>query len=92
MLFNFNKHRNEVNMALKTFNLDKEIYAEFSKHCKEHGISMSKKVDNFIRQELSNIKSKKSDIGGISLEIDRDVENPQPQSPDQREHPMGKYC
>ena len=80
-------------MALKTFNLDKEVYEEFSKHCKEHGISMSKKVENFIKQEVSKIKAKKSDIGDFSLEIERDVKNPQPQSPDgEREHPMGKYC
>ena len=43
-------------MALKTFNLDNKIYKEFSKHCKENGISMSKKVENFIKQELEKIK------------------------------------
>jgi 5-bromo-4-chloroindolyl phosphate hydrolysis protein len=43
-------------MALKTFNLDKEVYEEFSKHCKENGISMSKKVEKFIREELEMLK------------------------------------
>jgi flagella basal body P-ring formation protein FlgA len=43
-------------MALKTFNLDEEIYRQFSQHCKEQGISMSKKIENFIKQEIAKIK------------------------------------
>jgi hypothetical protein len=43
-------------MALKTFNLNEEIYKQFSKHCKKEGISMSKKVENFIRSELQKIR------------------------------------
>ena len=46
-------------MTLKTFNLDEEVYKEFSKHCKENGISMSKKVENFIRKEVHLIKNPK---------------------------------
>jgi len=42
--------------TLKTFNLDSEIYKEFSDHCKEHGISMSKKVENFIKLEMEKIR------------------------------------
>jgi hypothetical protein len=42
-------------MALKTFNLDEETYKKFSNHCKTHGISMSKKVENFIKQELEKL-------------------------------------
>jgi hypothetical protein len=45
-------------MALKTFNIDKEVYEEFSKHCKENGISMSKKVENFIKDELGKLGRK----------------------------------
>jgi len=41
--------------TLKTFNIDEEIYNQFSKHCKEHGISMSKKVENFIKQEVEKL-------------------------------------
>jgi len=44
-------------VTLKTFNLDEETYKEFSKHCKANGISMSKKVENFIKNELSQLKS-----------------------------------
>ena len=45
-------------MALKTFNLDEGVYKEFSKHCKKHGISMSKRVENFIKEEVAKIKDK----------------------------------
>ena len=44
-------------MALKTFNLDAEVYKQFSAYCKKYGISMSKKIENYIRQELNRIKS-----------------------------------
>ncbi|MBS3076763.1 hypothetical protein J4233_00665 [Candidatus Pacearchaeota archaeon] len=46
-----------VGLALKTFNLDKEVYKQFSDHCKKNGVSMSKKVENFIKQELEKINS-----------------------------------
>lgn len=82
-------------MALKTFNLDKDVYGEFSKHCKKHGISMSKKVENFIRQELMEIeslKTNKSDVGDLGLDIEKDVRSPHPpQGPSGGEHTMGKY-
>lgn len=45
-------------MAIKTFNIDKEAYEQFSAHCKKHGVSMSKKVENFIKEEISKIKDK----------------------------------
>ena len=79
-------------MTLKTFNLDEEIYKRFSEHCKKNGISMSKRVENFIRKELENIKARKSDIGDFRLEIEKDV-RPKPNlSLEKDEHPMGKYC
>ncbi len=43
-------------MVLKTFNLNEEIYKKFSEHCKKHGISMSKRIENFIRAELDRLK------------------------------------
>jgi hypothetical protein len=36
-------------MVLKTFNITEEVYAQFSKRCKENGISMSKQVEFFMR-------------------------------------------
>ena len=43
-------------MAIKTFNVDDGIYKEFAKHCKKEGISMSRKVENFIKQELGRLQ------------------------------------
>ena len=37
------KRENISKKTLKTFNLDAEIYKQFSEHCKNQGISMSKK-------------------------------------------------
>lgn len=45
-------------MVIKTFNIDEEVYKQFSEHCKKHGVSMSKRVENFIRTEVSKIKGK----------------------------------
>ena len=36
-------------MVLKTLNVQKETYEVFSKFCKEHGISMSKQIELFMR-------------------------------------------
>ena len=43
---------------LKTFNLDENVYAKFSKYCKSEGISMSKKIENFIKSELDKLANK----------------------------------
>ncbi len=45
-------------MALKTFNLDDEVYSKYSEHCKKEGISMSKRVNAFIERELTRIEAK----------------------------------
>jgi len=39
-------------MAIKTFNINEEIYSKFSHFCKEHGISMSKQVEMFIASQM----------------------------------------
>lgn len=36
-------------MSIKSFNVDDEIYSEFSKYCRENGISMSKQVETFMK-------------------------------------------
>jgi hypothetical protein len=46
-------------MALKTFNINEEVYKEFSKRCKDKGISMSKKIENFIKGELEGKEVRK---------------------------------
>lgn len=39
-------------MAIKSFNLAEEVYAKYSKFCKEHGIIMSKQVELFMEAQL----------------------------------------
>ena len=65
-------------MALKTFNLNEKIYKQFSKHCKENGISMSKKIEKFIQKELENLKPEKQ------------IQAPTQQK--ESSHPLEKYC
>jgi len=43
-------------MALKTFNVDDELYKKFSELCKREGISMSKRVNLFLERELARIQ------------------------------------
>ena len=45
---------------IKTFNIDEEVYKQFSALCKKNGISMSKRVENFIRDEIAKLKIKPS--------------------------------
>ena len=71
--------------ALKTFNLDEETYKEFSSHCKSKGFSMSKKVDNFIREELERME--KPVYHKKITKVVREEE-----SLEEKEHRMGKYC
>ena len=39
-------------MVLKTFNVDSEIHKRFSTYCKDHGISMSKQIETFMRAQM----------------------------------------
>ena len=39
-------------MVLKTFNVQEDVYKKFSKFCKEHGLSMSKQIELFMRSFL----------------------------------------
>ncbi|MAG27569.1 hypothetical protein CMI47_18705 [Candidatus Pacearchaeota archaeon] len=85
-------------MALKTFNVDDVVYKEFSKHCKKEGISMSKKVEKFIAEEVSRIK-------GLGKSVREEVEVIEKDTADRSsavhsagvstegdEHSMGRYC
>ncbi len=68
-------------MALKTFNIDGEIYKIFSEHCKREGISMSKKVEKFIQGEIENLGIKEKNIN-----TRKDFRN------GEVEHSFRKYC
>jgi len=41
-------------MALKTFNLDEDVYARFRNYCKKHGVSMSKQVELFMNSQIED--------------------------------------
>ena len=62
---------------LKTFNLDEGIYKNFSEHCKKNGISMSKRVENFMKSELEKLR-----INTGNIEMKKANE----------EHSFKKYC
>ena len=78
---------------LKTFNLNSDNYEKFSLYCRNEGISMSKKVDNFIQSELEKL--------GLHLEIDKeinvrrnggDVKTTEFSKMGGSEHSFKKYC
>jgi len=74
-------------MALKTFNIDEQIYKQFSKHCKSEGLSMSKKVERFIASEIENLKSGDKEIRDkVEEERQKRIRE------ENNEHPLGKYC
>lgn len=50
------KQKRGSQKKLKTFNLDQSLYEQFSQHCKTNGISMSKKIENFIQEEINKLK------------------------------------
>ena len=41
-------------MVLKTFNLEEDVYKKFSEFCKEHGLSMSKRINFFINSQMAD--------------------------------------
>ncbi|MEK6846974.1 MAG: hypothetical protein AABY16_02300 [Nanoarchaeota archaeon] len=69
-------------MAIKTFNLDEQVYKEFSKHCRKNGISMSKRVENFIRDEIVRIKDRVLAKKPVLEKIETNFE----------QHSFSKYC
>jgi len=39
-------------MAIKSFNIQEDVYGRFSSFCKEHGISMSKQIEIFMESMI----------------------------------------
>ena len=66
-------------MALKTFNVDAEAYKKFSDYCKKEGISMSKKVEKFIKEELERLNPEKVERK-VEKFVERKVVDPAPKS------------
>ena len=71
-------------MALKTFNLNEETHKAYAEHCKKEGISMSKKVENFIKQELELIQNPEKILKGPTrTQLKESIKIP---------HSFSKYC
>ena len=81
-------------MALKTFNIDEATYKEFSKHCKKKGISMSKKIDTFISEELAILKGEPTEVGKKSEGFENKLgeERAERERELMDDHPLSKYC
>ena len=41
-------------MAVKTFNVDENVYVRFRDYCKKHGVSMSKQVELFMNSQIAD--------------------------------------
>ncbi|MBU1204136.1 MAG: hypothetical protein KKG60_03665 [Nanoarchaeota archaeon] len=55
-------------MVLKTFNLNENVYATFSQFYREHGMSMSKQVEFFMRSWIEKEpKAKKEYLGKLNI-------------------------
>lgn len=75
---------------LKTFNVDADIYEKYSKHCKKNGVSMSKQVENFLKNEVEKIGIKTNisvkEVEKVNKKINSISELKS------GEHPLSKYC
>ena len=65
-------------MGLKTFSIDDEIHAKFRDFCQENGMSMSKKIERFMKEETGEKIRENAERRKEDKKID--------------EHPLGKYC
>ena len=72
-------------MTLKTFNVDEDVYKEFSSHCKKEGISMSKRVENFMKKELEFLTK---DLSNLKENKFNEVISKK----NEKDHSMGRYC
>ena len=86
-------------MALKTFNIDKKAYDMYSKHCKTQGISMSKRIEKFIKEEIEKIyikeehnSSTNNEPQNLKISKDNKYLSETLQDLDETEHSFKKYC
>jgi len=73
-------------MGLKTFNIDDKAYKQYSDYCKKQGISMSKRIDVFIKRELDKIKDHHIPIKEKEIHKETKSETPS------EHHSFAKYC
>jgi hypothetical protein len=81
-------------MALKTFNIDAHAYKKFSEHCKKEGISMSKKIENFIKDELDRVRAVIPDkfMGLMKMTPSVNSDSNAGAKAPEKEHSFKKYC
>ncbi len=82
---------------LKTFNVDAGVYEKYSKHCKKNGVSMSRQVENFLRNEVEKLNGTakvsavdvKEEVGVRKIKYIKVNSAPELKAD---EHPLSKYC
>lgn len=80
-------------MVLKTFNIDAEVYDAYSKHCKKEGISMSKRIEGFIKTEVEKSKiTKFFPTLKEASQIQQHISETQEMKTQKDDHKMSKYC
>ncbi|MFH1425158.1 MAG: hypothetical protein ABIG28_00295 [archaeon] len=48
-------------MAVKTFNVNPEVYGKFLQYCRENGISMSKQIEIFMKSRVEEKQEVRED-------------------------------
>lgn len=66
-------------MVIRTFNVDDAIYQEYIAYCKKNGISMSKRIEQFIKEDLARITKEPERVRPSAKSVSSD-------------HFMKKYC
>ena len=77
-------------MALKTFNVDGDVYDKYSKHCKKNGVSMSKQVENFLRDEIEKLTKSKDSSEKVFID-DSKIRKEMKNFDKSLDHPLRKY-
>lgn len=73
-------------MGIKTFSIDNGTYEKFREFCKKEGYSMSKKVENFMKNEIEKLRSVKS---GKNLQGLKSFSSEKKAA---TEHSFSRYC
>jgi len=77
-------------MSLKTFNIDEKSYKQYSEYCKKQGISMSRRVEVFIKKELEKINDHHIPIKEAKNKAQKNTIT-QNETPAEH-HSFAKYC
>lgn len=70
-------------MVIRTFNVDNEVYSAYADYCKANGISMSKRVEKFIAEDIERLKN----LHGNQTIVEKPILSKKDDN-----HVMKKYC